>query len=98
MSSGRMTRPGASTTMLSTRLRSSRTLPGQSYSTSTRTASGSIPMNGRSCAALAQRGEVDVQHVQAVVQVAPELAGEHLLAQVLVGGGQHPHVHAHRLR
>ncbi len=30
MSSGRITRPGASTTMLSTRLRSSRTFPGHS--------------------------------------------------------------------
>ena len=39
-------------------------------------------------------GQVDAQDVEAVVQVAPERAHQHLLAQVAVGGGDHAHVHA----
>ena len=44
-------------------------------------------------APLPQRGELQVQHVQAVVQVLPEAALHGLLQQVLVGGGDDAHVH-----
>ena len=47
--------------------------------------------------ALPQGRAVDRKHAQAVVQVCPELAGLGLGKQVLVGGGDHAHVHFPRL-
>ena len=46
--------------------------------------------------ALAQRRQHDVDHVQPVVQVLAEGALVHALLQVVVGGRQDAHVHAHR--
>ena len=47
--------------------------------------------------ALAQRGNLDEDHAQAVVKVFPEPAGLDLIFQVLVGGRQHAHVHLYIL-
>ena len=47
---------------------------------------------------LAQRGHVDSNHAEAVVEILPELALRHALFEVGIGGGQDPHVHALRPR
>ena len=43
--------------------------------------------------ALAQRRHLDLDHVEAVVEILAEAPGGHGLLDVLVGGGQHAHVH-----
>ena len=48
-------------------------------------------------ATLAQRRQLQAHHVQAMQQVGAETAGLHQAFQVLVGGGDHAHVHADQL-
>ena len=43
-------------------------------------------------AALAQRGQADLEAAQPIVQVLPEAARGHGLDQIHLGGGHHPHV------
>jgi len=43
--------------------------------------------------ALAQGGHDDLDDLEPVVQILPEIAGEHHLLEIPVGGGQHAHVH-----
>jgi hypothetical protein len=56
-----------------------------------------LRQQGHVVAALAQRRQVQGDHVQAEEQVLAEPAGRDLGAQVLVGGGQDAHVHRDRL-
>ena len=46
---------------------------------------------------LAEGGDVDIHHVQPVVEVLPELPVLHHLPEILVGGGNDPNVHRLRL-
>jgi len=48
-------------------------------------------------APLAQRGHEDLEHVQPVIEVLAEAARLHGQLEVLVGGGDHPHVDLHGL-
>src|SRR2546430_9243264 len=43
--------------------------------------------------ALAQGGHVDVDHVEAVVEIGAEPAAPDVVLQIAVGGGDEPHVH-----
>src|SRR6266849_4241362 len=52
---------------------------------------------GQVLLALAQRRHLDRDDIQAVIEVFPERARGDALGQVLVGGGQHPHVHPERV-
>ena len=96
-------------------LRSSRTLPGQGWATSTSSASGVSSFGRRPYSAaraghevagqerdvlapLAQRRHVEGDDVQAEVEVLAEGPPADLLLEVLVGGGDHPHVDGHRGR
>ena len=45
--------------------------------------------------ALAQRRHLDFDHVQAVEEILPEIAGDHLFFELLVGGGHDPDVDRH---
>src|SRR5690606_18578040 len=53
--------------------------------------------NGYVLRAVAQEGRVQLQHVQAVVQVFPEIPAFHGLFQINVGCGEHPHINVDRL-
>ena len=100
--------PSQSEAARSTTLRSSRTLPGQSWPISADMAStamlSGMPRRLRHLgeevvhelrdvlAALAQRRELDVDDREAEVEVLAEGALVDHLAQVAVGGGEHAHV------
>jgi hypothetical protein len=47
---------------------------------------------------IAQRRELDPQHVEAPVEVLPEEAAPHHVLEVPVGGGDDPQVDLHRAR
>src|SRR4029079_16845351 len=48
-------------------------------------------------APLAQGREIDVEDIEPIVEIVPELAELDRLAELAVSGGEHPHVHPYRL-
>ena len=57
-----------------------------------------IDQPGNVLAAIAQRRQVDAHHVEPIKQILAEVALGDFFLQIDVGGGDHAHVHLHRLR